>query len=1155
MISCALLLLVPMVQSPALGPTTDPAAPMIAAGRRARDAGNLKKARIDFEAALSFRPHDLELLTDRLSVAVPGDGYALWSQVLWEAVSDERGRGRLPKEAKSIIGPDPHASTVVKARAAAFKELLSLARSKGRRNDPGGLAVAWWARRLALEFAQIQPGLLKGVSPEDLDPGHRLAGKNDWMGVPRALESLWVSAAATGRTGLVIEAARIVVGLAAQAGFTNLKGEAPAGSFRANMGGTASNALGQARRRLREKSGRPWTIDELDEQLADQEEAFTRDHDSFALPGSAHSPQEWYLVETDCGFQTLRGVAATIELHHTRLVNFYGEDPFIGRPGLVRIVPLAAGLESEGAPFYWAAGFQGGDITTFRFSQGNIEGLGHGLTHELTHRFDGALCPGQPSWLTEGKAVWTGSAYGSSEETQFVPNHVNKGTLRSMYGAGWSRPKKLETLLIPDLEDYRDNYSAGYALYVFLNTWVPVEDAFDDKGKRRPEHFAEVVPGAAPLFHEQLQSFMSNAGAGAANRMGQFEGLFCDGRDGRPEDFLAFCKTYGRFLRGFNAYQPAAWTDRYTTQVPGRVSSPLVYDEPTWVWSRNRTEPYFGDAQAAAAGMLLHREGKYKDAALAFLWAMEREGRLGVPEERLVDVLAASGAHAGSWAIAQQNAFPLYPVDLPRPKKLPLKKSLALLKVLKAAADEHTQHEWRQSAARFIADHDRLARWLGEPELGTYAPTSEATAWRSVHSVMGNGWVEEELVGHDDPFPTGNWFAAQDGDLGVGRSKAREGTGSFGRSNRGKCFVRGAHYELPGTYSVRTRVRWTTTHAAGQIIMGWGRRDRAVTIGLSGSVSTLEDNRDDDPKLRHVSWSMKGGFERDGALQGAEPSAKIKLIQPGSAVVVEVLVDGASATLIIDGERQGTYHMTDGTPIEGYIGFSSSAGAFRFEHPVVERLDRPRTLLVPGMDSAGLDIKAGRTLLFSELEGRLVAGVPPRTQGTLMLWIPCPRRYDVDEPIDSHTIRRRALVASRSLIKGAAFSSMTQEVIIALPAAMGESDLDALEAEIAGEYAEALPGLAAATPIFMRHPFNGLILEGMEDTPDLGKRWVFFLDAAGVARFARPAYVLGGKFDPDLSHWLRVYRDNGRPQRDLIAPSREDELEQELDSSEETGGL
>jgi hypothetical protein len=87
----------------------------------------------------------------------------------------------------------------------------------------------------------------------------------------------------------------------------------------------------------------------------------------------------------------------------------------------------------------------------------------------------------------------------------------------------------------------------------------------------------------------------------------------------------------------------------------------------------------------------------------------------------------------------------------------------------------------------------------------------------------------------------------------------------------------------------------------------------------------------------------------------------------------------------------------------------------------------------------------------------------------------------------------------------------------------------------------------------MRHPFDGLVPKGFEDTPDLGKRWVFFLDAAGVARFARPAYVLGGSFDPDLNHWLRVYRDYGRPPRDLPQPSREEEeLEEELEGDSES---
>ena len=61
------------------------------------------------------------------------------------------------------------------------------------------------------------------------------------------------------------------------------------------------------------------------------------------------------------------------------------QGPFDGRRGVARIVPEVDDLETEGAPYWWAAGFQSGDRTTVRFSWGTIPGLGRTLTHELTH--------------------------------------------------------------------------------------------------------------------------------------------------------------------------------------------------------------------------------------------------------------------------------------------------------------------------------------------------------------------------------------------------------------------------------------------------------------------------------------------------------------------------------------------------------------------------------------------------------------------------------------------------------------------------------------------------------------------------------------------------------------------------------------------------
>ena len=164
----------------------------------------------------------------------------------------------------------------------------------------------------------------------------------------------------------------------------------------ANPGGKAQNALGLARERLR-AAGTAWTLEELDQLLADQGEAFTPR--ARLVRPAGRRPLPAGVVPLD-RLRTLRGVAETIERHHTR--DFYGTDPFVGRQGLVRIVPEATGLESEGAGYYWVGGFQGGDVTTFRFSMGTIEAGTACSSHLRRRLFPDALWP--------SRAGWTGAA-------------------------------------------------------------------------------------------------------------------------------------------------------------------------------------------------------------------------------------------------------------------------------------------------------------------------------------------------------------------------------------------------------------------------------------------------------------------------------------------------------------------------------------------------------------------------------------------------------------------------------------------------------------------------------------------------------------------------------------------------------------------------
>ena len=76
-----------------------------------------------------------------------------------------------------------------------------------------------------------------------------------------------------------------------------------------------------------------------------------------------------------------------------------------------------------------------------------------------------------PGWAGEGRAVWTGAAYGGSPDTTFVPNHGTGGAMYDATMRGYHGGEKLKELVSGENERYRDNYTAGYALWLYLSTW------------------------------------------------------------------------------------------------------------------------------------------------------------------------------------------------------------------------------------------------------------------------------------------------------------------------------------------------------------------------------------------------------------------------------------------------------------------------------------------------------------------------------------------------------------------------------------------------------------------------------------------------------------------------------------------------------------
>lgn len=1086
------------------------------AGRRALEAGRRDEACGHLVGALEIEPTSAETLELLLEANEDDpEALALWTLAWYEAMADGGGRARPGASTRGLLADGPW-EKLVAARASAVEELLELATSRDasakKRVDEA--LVADWARRVAVDVAR--PLAAFADRRAELLGRELTLGARPYDDPVDGLESL-IRAVANSDPSLTARAARALHGLAVQAGFEDLRGDVPRGMGR--LRATAGQALGRARSALAARSD-PWTVEQLEWLTGEEGEAFTREHDSFGEPGVALSPEERYRVETDCGFETLLGTAKTVELHHRRLVNFFGDDPFLDVQGTVRVVPTAAGLEAEGSPFWWAAGFQGGDTTVVRHAMGNIEGLGRLLTHELTHRFDGAIYPGQPAWLVEGKAVWTGAAYGHSTDEEFVPNHAAFGTLASVGGQGWGSPGKLMSLIEGTLEDYRENYSAGYALYVYLNTWADEDEN--------------------PVFQRRLQAFMESAREGTRDPKRFFVSMFCDGSSGRPEKFSDFAAGFAEFLGAFRSEDPPEWISRYTQAVPRGPSDSTTMDEPTWPWSHARHEPPFGRDQARIAAGILLEGGRDKEAAAAGLWSLGVDGREPRTLRTLHAALVNTRRKDAAWVAAHALAFPHGPTEArpgeefgAAPFTRDLRDTRALLAALAEASSEQGELGHEQASALLAADHDRLARWLGEPTLEVRLERAAGARHPLVRAprALGDGdeaWVEAELIGHEPESLPGPWGIDAQGDLHLGRRDPGNRTG-LESSGGGAVFVRDAEGELPGSYVVHARIQPTTVRAAGAIVLAHFDRDRAVRFGF-----TLDASRGSaEPSLEGVSWSLAGTWERDGALEGSAPSGGVDFLRSVTGFTVDLVVDGPSVRAYINGRYVGAYATADGAPIEGYVGFATSYGAVEVREPRVQRLDRARLAGLHGAAAEGapwvsepgaLDTSRARTPSFDRLENLRVLAVPRASQGALLLWIPMPWPEEGRE-VDPDEEERRALAVAERLAAAHGRADATQPVMVALPSALGE--------DVCLRFEESISELFDERPTFIRHAFDGARPPGLGDAPDLNKRWLLLLDPSGTARIVVPAAILGPRFSGRIDRWLRVLRDHGRPDRVL----------------------
>ncbi len=1049
--------------------------------------------------ALATSPFNAAIL-DALLTLDPktSAGRHLWALRRASSLVDGRGKLKIPSKTKKLFPPkDPWPNRLAASRAQAalaLERFLTKAGRGGRGADASILRRAW-AAPLIRFLLEDSPELLASKA-RTLDAA--LARQTPHRS--QVIDDLLAVAESSTDPAHALEAARILRGFASQAAQKDLEGD-PAPKLPARLARRAAAAVDRARKALAAADGAPLTVEQLRAMSPTQRDAFTAAHSDPAHPGRALSPEGLYLVETTCGFETLLGVAATIEKHHRRLAGWYGKDPFEGRSGTIRVVTTTDELEREGAPYWWAGGFQGGDVTTVRFTVSSIEALGHTLTHELTHRFDGALFPGQPPWLSEGKATWTGGAYAGTDSKTFLDTYASFGSMQSALRKGYGNPKKLQKLLQGRPEDYRDNYPVGHALFVYLNTW-------EEAGR--------------PVFRKRFREFMSNSKKMRAAPFTWFTNRFCDGKEGRPEDFDAFARGFGQFIRGFYWLSRKPWTERYSARAGKSPPRRRVFDPPTWPKDRSRAEPYFGTGHADAAARLFDRLGKDEAALRAHLFAFAVDGPDSFRLERLADLLAQDRREADAWFARALLAHrrPEKSTAPPPPKGALPSQLSQLHRLLGEAAEAHRKLGLARVEARLLAEGAELGEFIGvaAPAADMRPPDMKEGAHpfvRPARSLDLFGWTEDRLVGYDKFRVKDLWFVAPDGTLHVGRKKPRKATGGFDpRAHERQIFVR-TPTPLDGTrYRIEADIRFTTSFVSGAVILGYERRDRTVTFHFSaGDYMVGIGQKNAPPAFETLRWSLRGGWIREGGLRREAPGGRFEFGGTKPNFHLRLDVDGPEVAAYIDGRWVGTYRTGDGRPIRGPLGFATSYGAFAVTRVTQQRFDRYRALGWPRPLASGLDLSADGTQTMDRLLNRRVKGLPASTSGALVIWIP--RTENDDGELDVRDIVTSARFTWEGIRRDLSRFRLPQPVFMVLPDDLPDEDADELVAALGH------PARLRLLEHRRRHYVFDLTRPNMPADP---MPVLMFVDDTGCLRLAE-IYVVGREDLPGVFRtWCRVHR-------------------------------
>ena len=156
----------------------------------------------------------------------------------------------------------------------------------------------------------------------------------------------------------------------------------------------------------------------------------------------------------------------------------------------------------------------------------------------------------------------------------------------------------------------------------------------------------------------------------------------------------------------------------------------------------------------------------------------------------------------------------------------------------------------------------------------------------------------------------------KDGGVLVGRNKPRNASGaSIGEGADGRSFAKS--WMLPGTYRVRTQIRFTTGYNTAQVVLGYRARDKNVRLTLTaGDFLYSIGEEDKEPEFDKVVALRRDAHPRrrvtgESAGRGRGPE------RSATAVDLELLVEGPRVSAWLDGRYVGRTTRSTRSPSRG----------------------------------------------------------------------------------------------------------------------------------------------------------------------------------------------------------------------------------------------